>query len=121
MSYCAFRFRKCDFVDEKISDSAEKVWREIKRKYVDEWEPSESDVEWLVKTVSGMKVGGKWIIPAVGVTFEKVGENHLRLESIVTNDMLSAMIAIEKTKKVGERAGIKVDVEKAADYILFHP
>jgi hypothetical protein len=34
--------------------------------------------------------------------------------------MLSAMIAIEKTRKVGEKAGIKVDIEKAADYILFH-
>jgi len=102
------------------SNSAEKAWRELKKKYVDDWEPSESDVEWLIKTVDGMKVGGKWIIPDVGVTFEKVGADHLRLESIVTNDMLSAMIAIEKTRKVGEKAGIKVDVEKAADYIIFH-
>jgi len=114
-------FRKCNFVSKKALDPAEKLWREIKKKYVDDWEPSESDIDWLIKTVSGMKVGGKWIIPAVGVTFEKVGEDHLRLESIVTNDMLSAMIAIEKTKKVGERAGIKVDTEKAADYIFFHP
>ncbi|MEM5867434.1 MAG: hypothetical protein QXG39_05910 [Candidatus Aenigmatarchaeota archaeon] len=105
----------------RSQDLAEKVWEEIRKKYVDNWEPSKGDIEWLIKTVSDMKIGGKWIIPAVGVTFEKVGEDHLRLESIVTNDMLSAMIAIEKTKKVGERAGIKVDIENAADYILFHP
>ncbi len=43
----------------------------------------------------------------------------MRLESIVTDDMLNAMVAIEKTRKVGEKAGIKVDVEKAADRILF--
>ena len=105
----------------KASGSAERIWKEIKKKYIDDWEPSESDVEWLIKTVAGMKVGGRWVIPAAGVTFEKVGEDHLRLESIVTNDMLSAMVAIEKTKKVGEKAGIKVDIEKAADYILFRP
>jgi hypothetical protein len=98
---------------------AEKVWREIKKKHIDDWGPSERDVEWLIKTVNGMKVGGKWIIPDAGVTFEKVGADHLRLESIVTEDLLNAMIAIEKTRKVGEKAGIKVDVEKAADYILF--
>ena len=107
-------------MDKGTSNSAEKAWRELKKKYVDDWEPSDRDVEWLIKTVDSMKVGGKWIIPNVGVTFEKVGADHLRLESIVTNDMLSAMIAIEKTRKVGEKAGIKVDVEKAADYILFH-
>lgn len=103
----------------KASGSAEKIWKEIKKKYIDDWEPSESDVDWLIKTVAGMKIGGKWIIPDAGVTFEKVGEDHLRLESIVTDDMLNAMIAIEKTRKVGEKAGIKVDVEKAADRILF--
>jgi hypothetical protein len=106
-------------VGKKASDSAEKIWKEIKKKYIDDWEPSESDVDWLVKTVAGMKIGGKWIIPDAGVTFEKVGEDHLRLESIVTDDMLNAMVAIEKTRKVGEKAGIKVDVEKAADRILF--
>ncbi len=103
----------------KASGSAEKIWKEIKKKYIDEWEPSDSDVEWLIKTVAGMKVGGKWIIPDAGVTFEKIGEDHIRLESIVTDDILNAMVAIEKTKKVGEKAGIKVDIEKAADYVLF--
>jgi len=28
------------------------------------------------------------------------------------------MITIERTKKVGDLAGIKVDIEKAADYIV---
>jgi hypothetical protein len=105
----------------KKLDIAEKMWREIKKKYVDDWEPTESDIDWLIKTVESMKIGGKWVLPAAGATFEKVGHNHLRLESIVTDDMLNAMVAIEKTKKVGDRAAIKIDIEKAADYILFHP
>jgi hypothetical protein len=102
-------------------DIAEKMWVAMKKKCVDDWEPTENDIDWLIKTVESMKVGGKWCLPAGGATFEKVDHNHLRLESIVTDDVLSAMIAIEKTKKVGERAAIKVNIEKAADYILFYP
>ena len=98
----------------------ENAWKEMKRKYVDEWEPSENDMDWLLTTMEKMKIGGRWVLPDAGVTFEKVGPNHLRLESIVIDDPLNAMIAIEKTKKVGERAAIKVDIEKAADYVLFH-
>ena len=98
----------------------EDVWKEIKKKYVDEWDPSENDVDWLLNTLRMMKIGGVWNIPATGVTFEKVSEDHLKLKSIETNDLVNAIITVEKTKKVGEKAGIKVDVEKAADYILLH-
>jgi len=105
----------------KKLELAEKMWQEIKKKNVDDWEPTESDIDWLIKTVESIKIGGKWIFPGAGATFEKVSSNHLRLESIVTDDLLSTMISIEKTKKVGERAAIRVDIEKAADYILFYP
>jgi len=105
----------------KKPDVAEKMWQEMKKKYVDDWEPTEGDIDWLVKTVESMKIGGKWILPGAGATFEKVGSDHLRLESMVTDDPLNTMIAIEKTRKVGDRAAIKVDIEKAADYILFRP
>jgi len=98
----------------------ENLWKEMKRKHVDEWEPSENDMDWLLTVVEKMKIGGRWVLPDAGATFEKVAPNHLRLESIVTDDPLNAMIAIEKTRKVGERAAIKVDIEKAADYVLFH-
>jgi hypothetical protein len=50
-----------------------------------------------------------------------VGHEHLRLEGIITQNLLNALIAIEKTRKVGEMAAIKKDTEKAADYILIHP
>jgi len=105
----------------KKLDIAEKMWLEVKKKCVDDWQPTENDIDWLMKTVESLKAGGKWSLPAAGATFEKVGYNHLRLESIVTDDLLNAMIAIEKTKKVGEIAAIKVDMEKAADYILLCP
>lgn len=91
----------------------------VEEKYVDSWEPSEKDIDWLINTVKNLKIGGIWHLPAAGITFEKIAEDHIRLKSILTNDPLNAIITIEKTKKVGERAGIKVDAEKAADYIIF--
>jgi hypothetical protein len=105
----------------KKIDLLDNAWQELKRKYVEEWEPTEQDIDWLTTTINSLKVGGKWTIPAAGVTFEKVGHDHLRLEGIITDDIINAFVAIEKTKKVGERAAIKVDTEKAADYVLFHP
>jgi len=108
------------FVLEDKTNLAEKTWKEIKRRCVDEWEPTEEDINWLIKTVESLKIGGKWTMPAGGATFEKVGADHLRLESMVTNDPLNSMIAIEKTKKVGEKAAIRIDIEKAADFVLFH-
>jgi hypothetical protein len=92
----------------------------MKRKYVDEWEPTEEDEKWLIEMVDKLRVGGLWHFPAAGATFEKVGADHLKLKSIQTDDPLNAMIEIEKTKKVGKRAGIKIDTEKAADYIIFY-
>ena len=106
-------------LNEKKKSIPEEIWRELKKKYVDEWEPAKSDVDWLINVVRKMKIGGVWHLPASGVTFEKVAEDHLRLKSITTDDPLNAMITIEKTKKVGEKAGIKIDIEKAADYIIF--
>jgi len=105
----------------KGGDSPSKMWEEIKKRDIDEWKPTDEDIHWLTTTVASMKIGGKWTIPAAGITFEKVGQDHLRLEGIITDDPLKALVTAEKTKKVGERAAIKVDIEKAADYIVFHP
>ena len=91
----------------------------MKRKHVDKWEPTEKDEKWLIKTVEKLKVGGLWYFPAAGATFEKVGADHLKLKSLETDDPLNAMIHIEKTKKVGEKAGIKVDTEETAEHIFF--
>ena len=33
------------------------LWEELKRKYVDEWSPTEDDVRWLKETVRRMKIG----------------------------------------------------------------
>jgi hypothetical protein len=98
---------------------AEKVWRETKKKYVDDWKPTADDVKWLVDAVNSMSIGTLWNIPQDGVTFKKVGHDHLKLESIVTSDLLNALITVEKVKKVGEIGGIRVDTEKTARYIQF--
>jgi hypothetical protein len=97
--------------------SPEEVIRRIKES-VDRWEPTERDIRWLRALVSRLKIGGKWVAPGSGLVFEKVGENHLRLQSIMTKDIINTFLVLEKTRKVGERAGIKVDTEKAADYII---
>jgi hypothetical protein len=85
----------------------EKIWKEIKRKNIDEWEPSETDIAWLQGTIKNMRVGGVWYLPAAGATFRKIGSNHIKLESIVTEKPLDAMIIIGKTKeRVRERMSI---------------
>jgi hypothetical protein len=106
---------------EKKSRPSYDLWEEARKRMVDDWEPTSQDINWLVTVVAKMNVGGKWVVPATGATFEKVGQDHLRLESIVTDDVMNALIMVEKTKKVGERAAIRIDIEKAADYIIFHP
>ena len=106
-------------MSKKKSRPSHDLWEEVRKRVVDNWEPTSEDIDWLVKVVEKMRVGGKWVVPATGATFEKVGQDHLRLESIVTDDVMNALIMVEKTKKVGERAAIKVDIEKAADYIIF--
>lgn len=97
----------------------EEVWREIKKKYVDNWKPTADDIKWLVDAINSMPIGTLWNIPQDGVTFKKVGHNHLKLESVVTADFLNALVTIEKVKKVGEKGGIRVDTEKTAKYIQF--
>jgi len=100
-------------------DIAEKIWSEIKEKYVDDWQPTADDVKWLIKAVNSMQVGALWHIPQDGVTFKKVGPKHLKLEAIDTEDLLNALITVEKVKKVGEIGGIRVDTEQTAKYVKF--
>ena len=92
-------------------------WSKIKREYVDGWEPPEKDADWLIAVISKLKVGGKWLMPGCGITFEKVAEDHLKLESIKTNDLIGALVTVLRTKKVGERAAIKVDIENTANLL----
>jgi len=92
------------------------------RSLIGDWKPSRRDVEWLRALVDSLKVGGVWIAPKGGVAFEKVGEKHIRLMGVASEDVRGTVILIEKTKLVGEKAGIRVDTDKSADFILllFH-
>jgi hypothetical protein len=96
----------------------EDLIKRLVEKRLQGWEPSERDVRWLRALVDALKVGGVWVAPGTGVVFEKVGDSHLRLQSILTTNIIEAIVMIEQTRKVGERAGVRVDVEKAADYII---
>jgi len=108
-----------DGLDGMSKDLGDEILRELRREFVDNWEPSEEDVNWFKKTVGSMRVGGRWYIPDDGITFLKVGHDHIKLESIITEDLLRALITLEKLKKVGQKCGVKVDVEKAAEYVSF--
>jgi hypothetical protein len=55
----------------KKLDIAEKKWLEMKQKYVDDWQPTENDVDWLIKTMKSLNAGGKWTIPACRCHFRK--------------------------------------------------
>lgn len=56
-------------------------------------------------------------------TIQKTGNRYgilkslpITQETVVTDNPLGALVAIEKTRKVAERAAIEADVEKSAEY-----
>jgi len=71
------------------------------------WEPREKDVQWLQGIVDKLKVGGIWIAPSYNVIFKKIDENTLEIQQplIVTPQGIEM---IDRTMKVGEKAGITV-------------
>lgn len=77
-----------------------------------EFKPRKSDVDWLVAMVRNLSIGGIWKAP-MGFTFEKVGENHLRLQKASTSPKLraDALEVINRTVLVGKEGGIRVDTD----------
>ena len=77
-----------------------------------EFKPRRSDIDWLVGTVRSLSIGGIWKAP-MGFTFEKVGENHIRLQKASTSPKLrtDALEVINRTVLVGKEGGIKVDTD----------
>jgi hypothetical protein len=73
-------------------------------------------VDWLVAMVRQLSIGGIWKAP-MGFTFEKVGENHLRLQKASTSPKLrvDALEVINRTVLVGKEGGIKVDTDVLFD------
>ena len=81
------------------------------------WEPTEKDVQWLKNLVDRLKIGGFWIAPSYGVIFKKIDESTLEIQQplVVTPKGIET---IDRTMKVGEKAGITV---KQVDAIVFIP
>ena len=79
---------------------------------VPEFKPRRSDIDWLVGMVRNLSIGGIWKAP-MGFTFEKVGENHIRLQKASTSPKLraDALEVINRTVLVGKEGGIKVDTD----------
>ena len=77
-----------------------------------EFKPRRSDIDWLVGMVRNLSIGGLWKAP-MGFTFEKVGENHIRLQKASTSPKLraDALEVINRTVLVGKEGGIKVDTD----------
>ena len=77
-----------------------------------EFKPRRSDIDWLVGMVRNLSIGGLWKAP-MGFTFEKVGENHIRLQKASTSPKLraDALEVINRTVLVGKEGGIRVDTD----------
>lgn len=87
---------------------------------VGDWQPSKGDVEWLRALVRGLRVGGRWVSPALGSVFEKTGENELTLKRFMldvrSDHAVRALANLEKLRRVARAAGIKLNLEKSAEY-----
>jgi len=98
-----------DFIEERKKKRAIKP---AKARQEPVFKPRKSDVEWLVAMVRNLSIGGIWKAP-MGFTFEKVGENHLRLQKASTSPKLraDALEVINRTVLVGKEGGIRVDTD----------
>ena len=102
-----------DFIEERKKKRATKP---AKVAPAPVFKPRKSDVDWLVAMVRQLSIGGIWKAP-MGFTFEKVGENHLRLQKASTSPKLraDALEVINRTVLVGKEGGIKVDTDVLFD------
>jgi len=80
------------------------------------FKPRKSDVDWLVDLVRNLSIGGVWKAP-MGFIFEKVGENHLRLQKASASPKLraDALAVINRTVLVGKEGGIRIDTDVLDD------
>jgi hypothetical protein len=102
-----------DFIEDKRRKLRAK---RAKSKSEPVFKPRRSDVEWLAAMVRNLSIGGKWIAP-MGFTFEKVGENHLRLQKASLSPKLraDALEVINRTVITGKEVGIQVDIDVLED------
>ena len=98
-----------DFIEERKKKRATKP---AKARQEPVFKPRKSDVEWLVAMVRNLSIGGIWKAP-MGFTFEKVGENHIRLQQASTSpkQRADALEVINRTVLVGKERGIRVDTD----------
>jgi hypothetical protein len=98
-----------DFIEER---KKKRATRPAKVAPAPVFKPRKSDVDWLVAMVRNLSIGGIWKAP-MGFTFEKVGEDHLRLMKASTSPKLraDALEVINRTVLVGKEGGIRVDTD----------
>ena len=98
-----------DFIEARQKEHATKPAKVSREP---EFKPRRSDVEWLVDLVRNLSIGGIWKAP-MGFTFEKVGQNHLRLQKASASPKLrpDALEVIKRTVLVGAEGGIQIDTD----------
>ena len=86
------------------------------------FKPRRSDVDWLVSLVRNLSIGGLWTAP-MGFTFEKVGENHLRLLKASSSPKLraDAIEVVNRTVLTGKEGGIQVDTDVLDEIMMGCP
>lgn len=87
-----------------------------------DWQPSDSDIQWLKSLHDSLRVGGVWGAP-MGFIFTKPAENVLRLDSIsVTPETaLDVLVTLERCVKIGKLIGVDVQTKEAAEEIVIAP
>lgn len=98
-----------DFIEDRQKKRAAKPAKVVKDP---EFRPRNSDKQWLVDFVRTLSIGGVWIAP-MGFRFEKVAENHLRLQQVSISPKLraDALEAIRRTVLVGKECGVRIDTD----------
>lgn len=78
-----------------------------------DWKPSDEDAIWLQNLINSLKIGGKWLVPDVGVVYTRTGEKEITLSLIVSTKSRFEDVdnLVDRTNKVAEKAGIKVIID----------
>jgi hypothetical protein len=74
------------------------------------YEPSESDIAWVVDLVESLSIGGQWVAP-MGFAVVKVGERKIKLMDAVDSPEVKETIRI--TLEIAKTAGIEAEFSRS--------
>jgi len=97
----------------------EDIWNKLESE-VDKYEPSKRDLDWWNTFMPLLEIGGTWTSPAVGSVFERTGEKELTLKRLIIKDPIKTDLNLKMIRKIGEKKGWKVKIEKVAEAVILY-